>query len=190
MNREAWLDAAATSLRSVFRERAGVTLPPAHVSVGWPSRGGTSTKKRIVGQCWQPETSADGTPHIFISPVISDGFEVLAILVHELVHAVHPKAKHNGDFITTARAMGLEKPWTSSTAGDDLAPVLERLLTDLGEFPHAQLTPITKAQKPQTTRQLKVEAVTCCGYIARTTKKWLEDVGLPKCPHGEEMERT
>lgn len=38
----------------------------------------------------------------------------------------------------------------------------------------------------QTTRQLKIQCP-ACGYLARVTRKWLEEAGTPTCPCGERM---
>ena len=186
MTREQWLIDAVNALKPVIKDRTGLDLPPTHVSVGFPSRGGTSTKKRTVGQCWHATTSADNTAHVFISPVLDDSFAVLATLVHELVHVLHPDAGHRGDFIKSAREMGLEKPWTATSAGENLEPVLTRLISDLGEFPHSKITPGKGKLKPQTTRMKKLFAEEC-GCTARTTQKYIE-IGAFACPHGNEME--
>lgn len=182
MNREQWLNDAVEHLGPIFKDRTGMGLPDVHVSVGWPSRGGTSAKKRVIGQCWP---SMENT-QIFISPLLDDAFEVLAVLVHELVHAVHPEAGHRGDFVKSAREMGLVKPWTATTAGEDLEPVLTKLISELGEFPHSKIEPSAAKKKTQTTRMKKLSCPND-GYIVRTTEKWLEK-GLPTCPCGEEME--
>lgn len=185
VNREAWLNEAVSQLRPVFKDRTGLGLPDVHVSVGWPSKGGTSTKRRRVGECWAATSSSDETAHIFISPMLEDAFDVLAVLVHELVHALHPGAGHRGDFVKTAKEIGLIRPWTATSAGENLEPVITRLISELGEFPHAKITPMAK-KAVQTTRMRKV---TCPvdGYIVRTTAKWLE-IGIPTCPCGTEME--
>lgn len=183
MNREEWLNEAVKALAPTFKQRTGLGLPDVHVSVGFPSRGGTSTKKRVIGQCWP--TQEHGA-QIFISPMLEDSFDVLATLVHELVHALHPDSGHRGDFVTTSKSMGLVKPWTATSAGEDLEPVLTRLIEDLGEFPHRKIEPGTPKLKPQTTRQRKTECPEC-GYVARITRKWL-DIGVPTCPCGTEME--
>mgnify|MGYP006333825181 CR=1 FL=1 len=183
MNREQWLQDAVEHLTPVFKQRTGLGLPDVHVSVGWPSKGGTSAKKRVIGQCWP--TQEHGA-QIFISPLLDDAFDVLAVLVHELVHALHPDSGHRGDFISSAREMGLVKPWTASTAGEDLEPVLTRLILEMGEYPHHGITPGSPKAKPQSTRMRKV---TCPndGYLLRTTAKWLE-LGVPTCFCGTEME--
>ena len=183
MNREQWLQDAVEHLGPVFKQRTGLGLPDVHVSVGWPSKGGTSTKKRRVGECWP--TQEHGA-QIFISPLLDDAFDVLAVLVHELVHALHPDSGHWGDFVASARSMGLTKPWTATSAGEDLEPVLTQLIGELGEFPHSKIEPGSPELKPQTTRMLKLLAPEC-GCLVRTTAKYIE-LGTFKCPHDNEME--
>mgnify|MGYP003450607544 FL=1 len=183
MNREQWLQDAVEHLAPVFKQRTGLSVPEVHASVGFPSKGGTSTKKRVIGQCWP--TQEHGA-QIFISPLLDDAFDVLAVLVHELVHALHPDSGHRGDFVASARSMGLTKPWTATSAGEDLEPVLTQLIGELGEFPHSKIEPGSPKLKPQTTRMRKIECPED-GYTVRTTLKWL-DIGLPTCPCGTEME--
>lgn len=183
MNREHWLQDAVEHLAPVFKQRTGLGLPDVHVSVGWPSTRGLSAKRRTVGQCWP--TQEHGA-QIFISPLLDDAFDVLAVLVHELVHALHPYSGHRGDFVASARSMGLVKPWTATSAGEDLEPVLTQLIGELGEFPHSKIEPGSPKLKPQTTRMRKIECPED-GYTVRTTSKWL-DIGLPTCPCGTEME--
>lgn len=185
MNREAWLNEAVSQLRPVFKDRTGLGLPEVHVSVGFPSKGGLSPKRRRVGECWAATSSSDETAHIFISPMLEDAFDVLAVLVHELVHALHPEAGHRGDFVKTAKEIGLIRPWTATSAGENLEPVITRLISELGEFPHAKITPMAK-KAVQTTRMKKLLAPEC-GCLVRTTTKYL-DLGAFKCPHDNEME--
>lgn len=182
--REVWLHNAVEKVSALLSEHVE-KVPPVRVSAGWPSKGGTSTKKRVIGQCWKAEASEDGVAQVFISPMLDDGPAVLAVLVHELIHAIHPEAKHQGAFIGTAKDVGLVAPWTATSAGPDLTGMLVEIDKELGPYPHSKITPIVQ-EKVQTTRMLKLECLTC-GYIARTTQKWV-DVGLPSCPDGDEME--
>ena len=46
----------------------------------------------------------------------------------------------------------------------------------------------SKKKRPQTGRMLKVECV-ACGYLARTTRIWLELKGPPLCPCNSEPMR-
>jgi hypothetical protein len=183
--REVWLHNAVGHVNALLLDAGIPKVPEARVSVGWPSKGGTSLKKRVIGQCWHAESTGDHVAQVFISPMLEDGLSVLSTLVHEMVHVCHPGSKHQGKFIETAKAVGLTPKWTATNAGEELTAQLEKINEELGKYPHSKITPIVQ-EKVQTTRMLKVECHTC-GYIVRTTAKWLE-VGLPSCPDGDEME--
>lgn len=183
MTREEWLQAAVDELRPWIEERTGRELPKVSVTVGWPSHGGTARKKQVIGQCWDGACSEDGSHAIFISPVLGAGGKdgALATLAHEMVHAlVGIDAKHKGPFAKAARKIGLVGKPTNTVAGDELLGEIERIMAKLGEFPHAKLTPKTK-EKKQTARMIKCECE-LCGYVCRTTRKWLDDKGAPFCP--------
>lgn len=179
--REQWLGAGIVALRSVF-DHADAGLPSViHASIGFPSKSATSRTKRVVGQCWRKEASADGNCQIFISPVLITPVDILDTLTHELVHVVTPDAGHKGKFISVSRAIGLtaNKP-TSAAAGPELRAQLEQIAAEIGPMPHHGLTAIGRDTKKQGTRMVKCECPDC-GYTARTTRKWL-DIGAPICP--------
>lgn len=74
--------------------------------------------------------------------------------------------------------------------GDDLHPRLDKIASRLGDYPHSKLNPAESPIKKQTTRMLKVECPES-GYLVRMTRKWLDEVGAPKCPcHDETMEEA
>jgi hypothetical protein len=181
--REAWLVAAVEGLRPMFAAQSA-EIPAVKVSVGWP--GGRGKKSNVVGQCWHPEAAADKAAHIFVSPAVSSPAEVLAILVHELVHAVDVnKSGHKGAFAKLAKALGLVGKMTTSTAGEDLALELNKLAESLGEYPHGALLAGGRGAdgpKKQGTRMLKVECTEGSGYVVRMTRKWLDEYGAPTCP--------
>lgn len=186
MTREKWLDEMTDRLRPVFQEIGHVLPEKIRVSCGWPSKGGLSRKKRVVGQCWYPECSADATTEIFISPYRSDGCLVTEDLAHELVHAAVGKGHgHRGMFITVAKKLGFTAPWKETPATDELKARLASLVNSLGPYPHATLdskaTEASGGDKPGGTRLLKAECADC-GYTVRVTKKWLEGKGAPICP--------
>jgi hypothetical protein len=186
-NREDWLEHAVQALKPVFQSH-NIELPSVHVSVSFPSSRALSTKKRTIGEHWHARVSASGLSQVFISPVLSSPVEVLETLVHELVHAVHPDAKHKGDFVRTARKLGLEGKPTSTHAGETLHAALVDISETLGEYPHPAFDPAALEAKKQKTRMIKCECAHGSGYIARTVKKWLELHGAPMCPcHKEPM---
>jgi len=180
--REAWLQAAVGHLRRDF-VRAGVPLPAGiQVSVGFPS----SRRRGVIGECWSKRAAADGQFNIFISPQIDAAVEVLGVLTHELVHAADDcRSGHRGRFGRLARAVGLVGPLTSTSTGPELLARLNALARFLGPYPHGAINRLKLGTKAQTTRLIEVQCPHC-GYIVRTTDKWLS-VGLPRCPQGQEM---
>jgi len=184
MTREEWLVVATNLLRTDFSSIGAEIPEKVRVTCGWPSQGGRPGKKQRIGEAWPPSCSEDGTTEIFINPML-DGIKVLDVLVHELVHAVVGcEAGHKGPFRTTAKAIGLEGKMTTTVAGETLMVRLRDIIAELGEYPHAKLTP--KKKKTQSTRMLKL-LCPVCGYLARTSQKWI-NLGTPTCVCGEKME--
>lgn len=185
--REDWMVAAVDLMAGLF-EKVGYKVPTVRVSCGWPSSGGLGQKRKTLGQHWPPEASADNKSQIFISPWLEnkDVMGVLPVLIHEVVHAVVGNdAKHGKVFRKCAEAVGLEGKMTSTVAGEELMEKISKWQTVLGEYPHGKLDPKKSPVKKQTTRMIKMECSEC-GYVARTSRKWLEEVGAAHCPaHGE-----
>ena len=190
--REEWLNACAEEIlaehRDVFERHFGDEgikhLEHLKVSTGFPSVQGLTKR---IGECWKSAAAEDGTTHhIFINPRLTDLVEVVATLAHEMVHAADDgEHKHRGPFVKAVREMGLDGPATATVAGVAFADwVREGISERLGTYPHTGLVPLMQ-EKKQGTRMLKLEA-DCCGYIVRTTKKWIE-IGLPACPCGNEF---
>lgn len=192
LNREEWL----TRLKDLIVEKI---FPAEHqlyndtplrnrkvqVSCGWPVTGGLGKVRRRVGECWDGTSSQEGVFNIFISPWLEKEIEVASTLVHELVHAsLSSEAKHGPLFKRLMKEVGLQGKATATEPTEELVQALWDLLDTLGSYPHSRVD--SSKRKKQSTRMLKLEAVECCGYVARTTKKWLE-VGLLTCPHGIEM---
>lgn len=194
--REAWLNAALDTLRPMFTE-AGMGLPEnLKVSCGWPVRGGMSTRKRVIGECWKAEASTEGATQIFISPWLAEPLEVLETLVHELIHAARPAAKHGPDFKDGMKKVGLIGKATSTKAGDELILRLAQLSETLGDYDNGKLGLATPADSPkkQSCRQRKIICPKNAAHengtdvIYRASKK-VADLGLPECPVcGEQLE--
>jgi hypothetical protein len=180
--REEWLEAATAALAPIFTA-AGETLPDVAVSCGFP--GGASMRK-VIGQCWKTKAANDGRAHLFVSPLLSDPVRVLDVLAHELVHAVDDcESGHKGRFTRIARRLGLEGKLTATHAGEALKAQLVEIAAQLGAYPNAGLNLALMNPAKQSTRMLKVECPDC-GYVVRTTQKWL-DCGLPTCACGSDM---
>lgn len=184
-NREQWLAAAVVAMTPWFKSK-GYKVPAVRVSVGWPSsRGLGRGGKYSIGECWDPKASSDKKSQIFISPRLKDPLEkfgVLPTLVHEVVHAVvGNKEKHNAVFGKCARAMCLEGKLTATFGGEQFFVESKTWAKHLGKYPHAQLNPLMRPTKKQTTRLVKAECKSC-GYNIRVTRKWLDEAGAPLCP--------
>jgi predicted RNA-binding Zn-ribbon protein involved in translation (DUF1610 family) len=188
--REGWLAAATAEVLAVTcRGETGkpgtLDISPAtiRVSCGFPS----SRPRKAIGECWATGTSDDGTNAIFISPTLENPVEVLATLLHELIHAQEgPKAKHGKDFKKHMKPLGLEGPVKATGPTADFPEQWGAVLAVLGPYPHAALHFEEKETKPQKGRMLKAECPDC-GYIIRTSKKCMEEKGLPTCPCGAEF---
>lgn len=183
MNREAWLEAAIDALRPMLEENGSPVPADVRVSCGFP--GGKSVHK-VIGQCWASRAN-DGVSQLFVSPLLHDPVEILAVLIHEAIHAWNDcKDGHKGAFRRAALAIGLEGKMTATTAGEKLVERLGELAAELGEYPHKKMTLADLGVKKQTTRMIKLQCGEC-GYVVRTTQKWIE-CGLPTCVCSTEME--
>jgi hypothetical protein len=193
--REAWLVAAIEKLRPIIdsaielsHQHEDAHLGSVRVSVGFA----TKSARVALGCCFGSDVSEDGDRQIYISPVIGPGdvatrCGVLPTLLHELCHAALPeKCKHGPWFKRLMVAVGLAGKATTTHASDEIMPKLTEIAEALGDFPHAKLTPF-KDKQPQKTRMIKCECASC-GYVARTTQKWIDKPGAPFCPcTGEQM---
>lgn len=185
--RQKWLEDATVALRKRFTAK-GYTVPTTvRVSVGWPK--GTHGSQHTIGQCWHTAASTDKHNEIFVSPEItlpSNSMQILGVLAHELVHAtVGNEAGHKGPFKRCALAIGLEGKMTATTEGAEFKAWGDKLIDKIGKFPAGALDKGI-GRKKQTTRLLKCECEQC-GYVARVTSKWVDDVGPPICPTDNEQ---
>jgi hypothetical protein len=212
--REAWLQAGIALLEPWFRDVGSIDIPEnIRVTVGFGPQGSRQESDRIMGGTLHTRCSADASVEIFISPESADALDMLATLVHELVHAILLIRKealwwgHTGAFAELAGRLGLEGPMRSSSPGPGLQAELERTAIALGPYPGAVVTvsgtgpapePAERAStgpKPQTgSRYLlakceQEEGEPCYGYQIRITAKWWAE-GAPFCPRGHEMTKT
>lgn len=180
--RETWLQALAETVRPWFTEAGFDAPPPVRIGVGFSSKGARS---KVIGECWYSPSVQDGVPEVFIHPSLVDPVDVGATLLHELVHAsLGPGFKHGPRFREVAEALGLTGRMTATVPGDELRARLAEVAEPLGPYPHGGLIvgsgPGGSAGPKQTTRMRKAECQGC-GYLLRTTQKWL-DIATPRCP--------
>ncbi len=177
--REAYLMAAAVLLyKTLFADNDIPTPEKYRVSCGWPAG-----KRKAIGQCFSTTMSSDGHNEMFVSPSQDDVFEVLQVLIHEMVHAsddcVHG---HKGIFRRWALAVGLTGKMTATSLSESLRVYLEaKVVKKLGPYPHGKLARGGVIKK-QTTRMIKIECREC-GWIARASQTQVDRLGAPAaCP--------
>lgn len=189
--REAWLK-AAEAVMAYWIEVEGYEYPTnTRVSCGFPKQ--SKGRGNAIGQCWSTEVSGDQHFEIFISPTHNDALEACGTLLHEMVHAtVGIEAAHGKHFVKLARMLGLEGKPTHCGPGADTKELIQAKVIDvLGDYPAAPMnvSDIKTKKVPNGKTYLKKCECEECGYIAYTTAKWINEVGMPHCPdHGEMQE--
>lgn len=176
MTREQWLLKAIEILEKEKFKPLGHPFVKTRVSVGFPDGS-----KKAIGQYWYPEATSDGHGNIFIHPGQGDPVDILAILVHELVHNSCGERGHGKVFKKLATAVGLEGKMRSTNASKELAVYLKKLAKKLGKFPHSAIKKGAKGPTPkQSTRMIKMECMVC-GFICRASMSKILETGAPFC---------
>lgn len=178
--REEWLTFVCNELRPAFK-KVGAPIPvKVRFALGFTSAG---YRSKAIGECWATTASGDDTAEIFIKPDQDAPKTVAGILAHELVHAaVGVKHGHKTPFKKVCVALGLEGKMTQALPGATMQrEIMDPIVKKAGPLPHKKMS-FTSGKKKQTTRLLKCECLTC-GYVVRTTAKWVSDAGTPYCGH-------
>jgi hypothetical protein len=187
MTGEQWLKRAETALRPMFT-RAGLTIPDdIRYAVAFPSAGARS---HTIGECWARAASSDDRHTIIIRADQWQATDVLAVLIHELLHASLPFGSGHGPaFKAKMQGLHLTGPATATSLTHEGRIAMSHLcyftaLGGLGDPPWGKLrfdtSLVSDRPKTQGTRMLKASCP-CCGYTIRLTRKWAEK-GLPDCP--------
>jgi len=172
--REAWLTAAADVLCDMLAAAVPDCKPMmsrVQISIAYhgPSR---------LGLCVYT-ASEDDTRHVSVDARLN-GEEAIACLAHELIHASLDSAKgHGRTFQVAAAAMGLEGPPSATYAGAELRRTIKQLAKKLGPYPHSVL--VVKPRTKRTFCRFRVIKCPDCGFLARSTRKWIENSKLPVC---------
>lgn len=182
--REQWLNRAKDGMiKTVFKQAGYAEKDFPQIRITCAPIG--SRKTKTIGQCYNNSLSADNTFEIVISSEIDTPEETIAILAHEIIHAlVGLEAGHGPKFRKVALAIGLTGKMTATVAGEAFKQATQALLVKLGEYPHASMKRGEK--KKQTTRMVKLECGDC-GFICRASRSAIEASGEPTCGCGSEM---
>jgi len=174
--REAWLQKIIDIWRPYFL-RLGHDLPTRiWISPGRPP------SSRWTGACYLGAASDDGNPHIFIHPVLSDSTRVAGVVVHQLCHVALGNRSHGPPFRRLATAMGLVGKMTKTIEGPLFLAIMPATIDRIGPYPHPALRQLRRLdRKLARTRLVRVNCA-ACGYLMRTTQRWLM-VAVPICPN-------
>ena len=181
VTRENWLIMATDKLNNGVFKQHGYEVPKdVKVSCGFPASGGrTGAKHQAIGTCHNRASSKAGVNEVYISPTQDDSIRVLDVLTHELIHAIDDcEHGHKGLFRTIAVDVGLEGKMTSTHAGKELTAKLEKIVKELGEYPHAEVS--TANKKKQGTRNIKVEC-SSCGFGWRASQTMINRMTNATC---------
>lgn len=156
-----WLEKAYQSLREELLPEAPEKI---NISFGFPSQGHLRSKYKTIGEHWSGFT--DGS-FISLHPLLGmDPVNMLAVLVHEMIHSAFPEDGHRGKFPKTAKRVGLVGKMTATVPGHDLLQRLNSLNIELGPFPPGS-GDLVKTRK-QSTRLIKL--VCQCSRILRASR--------------------
>lgn len=177
MNREQWLNELASKAAPAIASRLNVSDEEITVklSCGFPATQGK--RKQINAQLVPPTASEDFNSEIFVTPLISSSAAVAAAVLPLLAAVVSGDFKQREIYRNAVRACGLNAETLPTWAADIVAA--------MPAYPHATIE--LQAQPKQTTRLIKVS---CSGspaviheeYIARLSRKTLNEYGAPVCP--------
>jgi hypothetical protein len=127
-NREQWLFSAGVMLQEKVEKEHGKPLKPWHVSLG---------KNRSHSWIGYSIHQSGGYCDLFISPDLSDSTEVLATLMHELIHVAIKGGGHGEAFTVLALKLGLTGPMTATSPGEDCRVYLKSIIDQIGEYPNS-----------------------------------------------------
>lgn len=184
--REGWLLEAVGEIKSRMFDPLNLELPKiVRVSPGFC--GGT----KAIGMCVKPECADDASTSMFVDPLLADPVEVLAVLIHELVHAhcfaLGLDCGHKGKFVKIIRELGLEGKPTATIVvpGSALHQTCIAMAMKLGDYPHA---PVRRKTKPRPKHNwISYISTVNEEYIVRANRNTVEEFGPPRDPQGEAM---
>jgi hypothetical protein len=162
-------------------------------------------RAKATGECWDRTASADGTFEILVRPDLAEMAGTIALpvataLARELVRAAVGIGAGKGPaYRKIARGLGLIGTMRVTAPGPAFLALTEPILEAAGPLPHARLnaekksaavgyegqeTPTIAKPGKHANRHIKCACLTC-GYVVRTARKWIDEVGPPHCPrHG------
>lgn len=178
--REIWFNKALPLLDDLVFKPVKEKIPDL-VRIGVGSLNGRKTK--TLGVCFSQAASEQKTIEITLNPTLNDTQEVLAVLCHEVIHAIDNDLNgtglwgHKGQFRKIALSIGLEGKMTSTVAGKDLTEKIDSIIEKIGKYPHATMKFLPAKQG---TRLLKI--LCGCSFSFRVSAKQANRMQVTDCP--------
>lgn len=177
-----------------------LTVPVENIVVTIQSKGRKQALGWFWSNRWTPGAKKTSLHEINLSAEHLREHNMGETLIHELAHAENHHLniadtdktgrRHNKKFKDMAEKLGLVVTQSKSLGfaftdlGEPAKKFLDGIKFDRQLFELCRIEPSSKTKEG--TRLLKCQCPEC-GYVVRTTQKWL-DVGVPTCACGTEME--
>jgi hypothetical protein len=177
----------------------GLTVKPAQITLTVQSKGRKNAVGWFAPERWKRGAAKTNIHEINVSAECITTHDMGELMLHELAHAENnvlgiqdcsSNQMHNKKFKSMAEKLGLEvKPrdkrygYGFTDLGDGSKKFLASIKFDKSIFDAARLGGIRKKGKVGS-RLIKCECGEC-GYVVRTTNKWIESSGAPICPCNE-----
>jgi hypothetical protein len=188
-SREHWLNVAADIMISeLITPVVEITPPLIRYSLTAPKSTGNK-KGAILGECWNRVASSDGYNEIFITANMDDSLEILAVLLHEQLHAFdNNQSGHGAPFQKLCRLTGLiggnngrsKNSYTCTVASEPLKIALQAIIDRIGNIPHAAMNTALSGKPKQKNRQLLVKCNTC-EFKFRASQKIIDSIMHDNC---------
>lgn len=178
------MQAVGSSMKSWFVD-LGFPLPSFEIRTGFPSVG---KRNPNITDAWSQDNGQSYV--IFVRPDRAEAIEVAAAIAFQMCRiAVGDRDSHGYLFRHLAISIGLRGTKNESAPGKLFSEMIKPTISELGPLPVQEISSTDKSKKTvQSTRLLKVLCKDC-GYVARVSRKWLDEVGEPHCPQHGAMTR-
>jgi hypothetical protein len=188
-SREHWLNVAADiMINELITPVVEITPPLIRYSLTAPKSTGNK-KNSILGECWNRVASSDGYNEIFITANMDNSLEILAVLLHEQLHAFdNNESGHGAPFQKLCRLTGLvggnngrsKNSYTCTVASEPLKIALQAIIDRIGNIPHAAMNTALSGKPKQKNRQLLVKCDKC-EFKFRASQKIIDSIMHDNC---------
>jgi hypothetical protein len=181
--RESWLTEAAQHLKEKYFVARNYEFPEkVFISCGFAFK---STK--AIGQCFPKEATQNESVQIFVCPSEADPVRVLAILLHEMIHAHLGSGKgHGREFKKVWKDLGFSGKVTTLSLDPEstLVSELTEVASHLGDYPHSPVSKSVGMAKEEgegkkESRKIRFYSTQDTKFRVSMSRKLFEEFGAP-----------